>query len=78
MIDMLLHVFSYKNREIFINYAHNISEFMKIKDHLHYLHYHYTVCPRSSDPFYVITYYIKLITTSWTYSTVSIKVEKRM
>ena len=27
-----------------------------------------TVCPRSSDPFYVVSYYIKLVTTSWTYS----------
>ena len=27
-----------------------------------------TVCPRSSDPFYVVTYYIKLVTTSWTHS----------
>ena len=25
-----------------------------------------TVCPRSSDPFYVVTYYIKWATTSWT------------
>ena len=25
-----------------------------------------TVCPRSSDPFYVVTYYIKWVTTSWT------------
>ena len=25
------------------------------------------VCPRSSDPFYVVTYYIKWLTTSWTY-----------
>ena len=25
-----------------------------------------TVCPRSSDPFYIVTYYIKLVTTSWT------------
>ena len=29
----------------------------------------YTVCPRSKDPFYVVTYYIKWITTSWTHST---------
>ena len=29
----------------------------------------YTVCPRSNDPFYVETYYIKWVTTSWTYST---------
>ena len=26
------------------------------------------VCPKSSDPFYIITYYIKWVTTSWTYS----------
>ena len=30
----------------------------------------YSVCPRSSDPFYIIvTYYIKRVTTSWTHST---------
>ena len=28
----------------------------------------YTICPRSSDPFYLVTYYIKWVTTSWTYS----------
>ena len=27
-----------------------------------------TVCPRSSDPFYIETYYINWVTTSWTYS----------
>ena len=27
-----------------------------------------TVCPRSSDPFYIVSYYIKWVTTSWTYS----------
>ena len=26
----------------------------------------HTVCPRSSDPFYIVTYYIKWVTTSWT------------
>ena len=26
------------------------------------------MCPGSSDPFYVATYYIKWVTTSWTYS----------
>ena len=25
-----------------------------------------TVCPRSSDPFYTVTYYMKWVTTSWT------------
>ena len=29
---------------------------------------HGTVCPVSSDPFYVVTYYIKWVTTYWTYS----------
>ena len=28
----------------------------------------YTICPRSSDPFYIVTYYIKGVTTSWAYS----------
>ena len=27
-----------------------------------------TVCPRSSDPLYEVTYFIKWVTTSWTYS----------
>ena len=26
-----------------------------------------TVCPRSSDPLYVVTYYIKWVNTSWTH-----------
>ena len=25
-----------------------------------------TICPRSSDPIYIVTYYIKWVTTSWT------------
>ena len=27
-----------------------------------------TVCPGSSDPFFIVSYYIKWVTTSWTYS----------
>ena len=27
------------------------------------------MCPRSSDPFYIVTYYMKWVTTSWTNST---------
>ena len=27
-----------------------------------------TVCPRSSDPFYIVTYHIKWVTSLWTYS----------
>ena len=30
-----------------------------------------TMCPRSSDPYYIVTYYMKRVTTSWTYSTLS-------
>ena len=29
----------------------------------------YTVCLRSSDQFYIVSYYIKWVTTSWTYRT---------
>ena len=28
----------------------------------------YTVCPRSSDQFYIVSYHIKWVTTFWTYS----------
>ena len=28
----------------------------------------YTVCPKSSDPSYVVSYYINGVTTSWTFS----------
>ena len=35
----------------------------------HNVEYDYlTVCPRSSDPFYIVSYYIKWVTTSWTHS----------
>ena len=27
----------------------------------------YTVCPRSSDQFYIVSYYIKWVSTSWTF-----------
>ena len=27
-----------------------------------------TLCPKSSNPFYIVTYGIKWVTTSWTYS----------
>ena len=27
-----------------------------------------TICPRSSDPYYIVSYCIKWVTTSWTYS----------
>ena len=26
------------------------------------------MCPRSSDPFYIVSYYIKWVTTTWTHS----------
>ena len=28
----------------------------------------YSICPGSSDPIYVITYYVKWVTSSWTHS----------
>ena len=28
----------------------------------------HTVCPRGSDPINILTYYIKWVTTSWTYT----------
>ena len=31
-------------------------------------HLVYTVCPKSSDPFYIVSYYIKWVTTSLTHS----------
>ena len=34
----------------------------------YFLDIYYTVCPRSSDPSYGVTYYIKWVTNSWTYS----------
>ena len=34
-----------------------------------------TVCPGSSDPFYIVGYYIKWVTTSWTHS-IYIELEK--
>ena len=35
----------------------------------------FNVCPRSSDPLYIVSYYIKLGTTSWTYSNILNQVE---
>ena len=29
--------------------------------------YYTTVCPGRSDPFYIVSYYIKWVTTSWTH-----------
>ena len=31
-----------------------------------------TVCAGSSDPFYIVSYYIKWVTTSWTHSSIFI------
>ena len=28
----------------------------------------FTICPGISDPFYIVGYYIRLVTTSWTHS----------
>ena len=39
-----------------------------IKQQGYGLSFSYTICLGSSDPFYIVTYYIKWVTTSWTYS----------
>ena len=31
----------------------------------------YTMCPRSSDPFYIVTYYMKRVTNCCTYSMIT-------
>ena len=36
------------------------------RNHERYIQY--TIFPRSSDPYYIVTYYIKWVTTSWTHS----------
>ena len=36
----------------------------------------YTVRPKSSDPFYIVSYYIKWVTTSWTHSTLYLIIDK--
>ena len=36
--------------------------------YIYYLSFGGTVWPRSIDPFYILSYYIKWITTLWTYS----------
>ena len=40
-------------------------DFYLIK-HFHTLISLATICPGSSDPFFIVTYYIKWVTTSWT------------
>ena len=36
-----------------------------------------TVCPRSIDPFYIVSYCIKWVTKSWTYSTPQVRLAGR-
>ena len=38
-------------------------------DPLYVIVSYYTVFPKSSDPFYELTYYMKWVPTFWTYST---------
>ena len=33
-----------------------------------YIYFCYTVCPRSLDPFYTVTFHIRWVKTSWTYN----------
>ena len=55
--------------------VHNYTQYLYIvisQDQCKIFLYHITMCPRSSDPFYVVTYSIKWVTTTWTYSTIGI------
>ena len=36
-----------------------------------FISYGFTMCPGSSDPFYIVTYYIIWVITSWTYSMIT-------
>ena len=37
-----------------------------------------TGCPRSLDQFYIVSYYIKRVTTSWTYGTFNLSFGKNL
>ena len=60
----------------------NISNYIRVlnvqEDSTHYIKtgksfwrysMQHTICPGSSGPFYIVPYYIKWVTTSWTHST---------
>ena len=51
------------SHEVFLPLAQCVQNFLNL------LHWRYIICPRSSDPFCIVTYYIKWVTTSWTLST---------
>ena len=49
------------------------SDYIYVKQMFSFFHLKlHIVCPRSSYPFYIISYYIKWVDTSWTYSIYSI------
>ena len=59
---------------VHMSYPENLRAFIRQEKILNfYAVRHYmvicTVCPKSSDPFYIESYYIKWVTTSCTYST---------
>ena len=44
-----------------------LGSFRKMTGYMLFLSFiSYTVCPRISDPFYILAYYIKWVTTFWT------------
>ena len=61
----------HKSENIDENYSLNENWHGALTSLVKYLLPRYTVCPRSSDPFYIVSYYIKWVTTSWTDSIVS-------
>ena len=41
--------------------------YKKLPEHFKVAHFNpHTVCPGRSDPFYIVSYYIKWVITSWT------------
>ena len=62
---MLLYYFSFKhftceNVCVFVFFGHLNGHLIE----------GYTVCPGSSDPFHIVKYYLKWVTTSWTHSSI--------
>ena len=55
-----------KNQEKYANLVFAADTTMFSKPIFICLVYYTTVCPRSSDPFYMVTYYMKWVSTTWT------------
>ena len=50
------------------SYIHNGDRFVILFGVRTRFYIHGTICPRSLDPLHIVSYYNKLVKTSWTYS----------